>query len=406
MSLSQCFSMGLFTWGEYSKWAKNAYHLPVLSDDFLTGRNLSSAEMTELFSQTKTTLNLSPSLVPVAKWDGITYIACLEPPQSTSADYKLLLASPVLIEKIFNSLAPQTQNKVEPKASNAEFSAEDLFAATTVAAPSKTSHEFELSDEVAQAESETEKASEESNLEMLEGLDLTQLAIPPKILKNGNTDSNIDALTPEGLSDPSTATNLFQINKNEKALPVSSEPVMSARPVATTPTTSLNAQMPPAVKKSNLQELPIIVSTPNFLKDTADLYETLKQEIKESYQDVHLLLVNEQQTEAFVVTENLSINQTDTVALDKPSCFAVATTTQKPYHGYVVNSAISEKYFVDWNQAQIPDTITIVPMVNRGIVVALLAAVGGSKTYTSSCLSQVEEAVEQLHKAASKKKAA
>jgi hypothetical protein len=45
----------------------------------------------------------------------------------------------------------------------------------------------------------------------------------------------------------------------------------------------------------------------------------------------------------------------------------------KPYHGFIVQNEISDKFFEDWNESQIPDHLTVYPIVvNDQVIGALL----------------------------------
>jgi hypothetical protein len=64
------------------------------------------------------------------------------------------------------------------------------------------------------------------------------------------------------------------------------------------------------------------------------------------------------------------------INLNKASLFRIVDKTQKPYHGYVVDSEINHIFFKEWNEGKIPEHITLAPMMIGETIVGMLLAVG------------------------------
>ena len=83
-------------------------------------------------------------------------------------------------------------------------------------------------------------------------------------------------------------------------------------------------------------------------------------------------------------------------SLKIPSIFRVVSGTQKPYHGYVVTNDLNEAFFESWNHGQIPDHVTIVPLMDNDLVVGMLMGFGEKAAYNKSVLQFSENAAKEL----------
>lgn len=63
------------------------------------------------------------------------------------------------------------------------------------------------------------------------------------------------------------------------------------------------------------------------------------------------------------------------ITLGVPSPFRIVSRTQRPYHGYVVSGEVQERFFDEWNQSQIPDHVTICPILENNEICGVLLAV-------------------------------
>lgn len=64
------------------------------------------------------------------------------------------------------------------------------------------------------------------------------------------------------------------------------------------------------------------------------------------------------------------------IDLSKASPFRIVDKTQKPYHGYVVESEINNTFFKEWNEGILPEHITLAPMMIGEHIVGMLLAIG------------------------------
>lgn len=63
------------------------------------------------------------------------------------------------------------------------------------------------------------------------------------------------------------------------------------------------------------------------------------------------------------------------ISLGAPSPFRIASRTLKPYHGFLVQNEISEKFFEDWNSSQVPDHLTLHPILDGDQMIGILLGI-------------------------------
>jgi hypothetical protein len=83
-------------------------------------------------------------------------------------------------------------------------------------------------------------------------------------------------------------------------------------------------------------------------------------------------------------------------SLKIPSIFRIVSTTQKPYHGFVSLNDLNEAFFESWNHGQIPDHVTIVPLMDHDLVVGMLMGFGEKSCYNKNVLQFTENAAKDL----------
>ena len=90
----------------------------------------------------------------------------------------------------------------------------------------------------------------------------------------------------------------------------------------------------------------------------------------------------------FVATETPSAQ-----TLNEDSFLAIVHKTQKPYHGYVVKNVVTDKFFKEVNSGNIPENITLVPLLKGETLVGAFLGWGPKSTYTLAVLRDMEKAV-------------
>ncbi|MGZ3748956.1 MAG: hypothetical protein ACXWRE_15840, partial [Pseudobdellovibrionaceae bacterium] len=77
--------------------------------------------------------------------------------------------------------------------------------------------------------------------------------------------------------------------------------------------------------------------------------------------------------------------------LETPSIFRIVSSTQKPYHGFVILNDLNESFFESWNHGQIPDHVTIVPLFEGELVVGMLMGFGEKSSFNKTVLQFTEK---------------
>lgn len=97
-----------------------------------------------------------------------------------------------------------------------------------------------------------------------------------------------------------------------------------------------------------------------------------------TFQKVMILLKDDNGLRPWKWDDNFqcSTSSPSLLDLDKASPFRIVDKTQKPYHGYVVDSEINHVFFKEWNEGKLPEHITLAPMMIGETIVGMLLAVG------------------------------
>jgi hypothetical protein len=165
---------------DYFPWAMAHYKLPRLQARFFT----ETPPRKEMYAKWATHYSWSVECLPVAEWDGILVVACLQPPQDfpSTPQCVFVLAPQDSLEQCWNtwqSQAAKIPASAPTKAVAAESAMPEGFEAVTVIAPAKKSGDsFSFEDlgefpdaSDASASSEEGESSEESTGEEMGGLE-------------------------------------------------------------------------------------------------------------------------------------------------------------------------------------------------------------------------------------------
>ena len=142
----------------------------------------------------------------------------------------------------------------------------------------------------------------------------------------------------------------------------------------------------------------VLNSTPADQLDSwvQEIFKEMGQEYKKSM----ILLKSGDQIKPWKWDANFVHDSTLThgYPLHHASPFRIALRTQKPYHGYVIQNDLVTKFFSEWNGAQIPTHLTIVPIVIDDHVIGMLLGIGEKTAEAKTCLQMVEKLAGQISK--------
>lgn len=83
-------------------------------------------------------------------------------------------------------------------------------------------------------------------------------------------------------------------------------------------------------------------------------------------------------------------------SLGTPSPFRIVTRTEKPYHGYLINSPYLDTFFQAWNGGKYPEHLTIAPLQSGGNILGFVIAFGTAEANKKSALLSVEKLAQDL----------
>lgn len=372
----------------YLKSAMTHYELPMLQSRFFSETLLSQ----EMLAKWATHYPWSEECLPVAEWDNILIIACLQPPQDfpSQPSCSFVLASYENLEQTWNQMQTAKAKPSIPSAIPASIPSLgdipegiDLSAATAI--KSAPSDGFSFDDLAVDEEKEPEiEASVDSESESSEQKDSSEENHALEGLYDGPTVVRLEALPPkEIVPPPQQQIQETIVAKKEPAekplLPVSRSPGLAKPSV----NSSISANyLLEQVKKKNSTAL-------------NDKIKITLSQMKTHFEKSMILTVDNSESEvmAFAWDENFksSSESSAPVPLRTPSIFSIVASTQKPFHGYISLNEINEKFFEDWNQGQIPDHVTISPIIVNERLMGMLMGFGSKATYNKTSLSLAEK---------------
>ncbi|HEY8269901.1 MAG TPA: hypothetical protein VIG33_03370 [Pseudobdellovibrionaceae bacterium] len=390
-----CLRSKLIPVQDYLEWAKENYQLPVIFEKFF---EIHKPQL-EFYKKWQGRYNWSAECLPIAEWDGTLMVACLQIP----VDYKnsnptvFVLAS----HEILNSTWEIYQNPV--RTSDTDFIDMSALAATVIATPEQVDF-FNADGELALKDpSPAEKFSEELS-EELELADLSEM-------------SERDSGSPEGLFGEQripSETPIVAASENPKSEkgPRSVQPLMELKiePVGESAVgLEIDTESVTSISEKN-------VISPEMNPTTSYLLEKIRQEGKEQFDKD--LQANFQQLKTFFKKSMLLAvddkdcfikpifwdgdhfdsqeQQNSEFKLETPSIFKIVNGTQKPYHGFVIVNDLNESFFESWNHGQIPDHITIVPILNGEFIAGMLMGFGEKSCYNKTVLQFTEKVAKDV----------
>jgi hypothetical protein len=429
--LAYCLLENLIPSREYLEWAKETHQLPVLTDEFFIAHAASS----KFFQTYKSLHPWNSACLPVAEWDGVLLVACLEVPLDFPADRPaaFLLAAPALMAQtwhFYSQPAPQ-YGEIDPLENLLADPA--LAGVSGSAAPSKDL--FDANGDLILKEEELTNAGSNPSIDLEvveeqaggspEGLfaetvvDATMFtSVAPGLEAN-----TLTAAAPEGLvKGPRTVEALVPVENSDlhRSPPVAASAVnleedvidMNIAP-AQKPLAGMPLKIPPKAAPQTPMA-PVKTSTQSGIGSSFPLEkmrsknpEAFEANVKASFKKIKpyfkksmLLAVggNDQVIKPLIWDDNFKTQEArkSEFELQTPSFFRIVSTTQKPYHGFVVTNDFNDSFFEAWNQGQIPDHITLVPVMDGDHVIGMLLGIGEKASYNRQVLQFTETTSKDL----------
>lgn len=282
---------------DYFLWAREHYGLAHLNSEFFE-----RAADKSLWQKIKTAINWSAEMIPVLEWDGVIFIACIEPQPEISWSFpvQFVLANANDLKKYWNELHNDLHNELHIAAAPIHFDPpEGMGAINTVATP------------------------EENNPP--EGIEApVGLSVP------GDFKLNLNLTVPEGLNPPEGAiTSVIQIKQ-----------------------------------ASNIPD-GLNINPSVHAMDPQSNYVNFLYKAENDFQGGMILSVADEQLKAIAWNSKFKPINAKAEAfwsLNQPSAFRVAYRTKLPYLGHVVDTPINREFFNSWGMEHLPERILVQPV--------------------------------------------
>ena len=392
---------------QYLRWARETFELASLDMKFFQ----TIPAPREVYEKVKDVYAWGPELVPIGEWEEHLLIAGLQKPDDFPAELNpIFLLAPVsgLVEFWTKFNSESSENAEESSEPIESSGMPEGFSFDPTAAPQTNVTSLSFSgiklatahDTPAPAEANkpaapvAETKAEPTALSIGEetGLKITQTLSEIKPIPAAK------AAIPQQ-APPLTTSSYITVPLTPKTPP----PLPNAKPAEAIAEKTVYVEDSPASVLENT--VPEIKAQPQIIEEAgqAKIEEPRIREVfaecKKHYEKQIYIEFNDAKKTAVARYWPL-----DFVANETPSehslvedCFlAIVAKTQKPYHGYVVKNAMSDRFFKEVNSGVLPENITVVPLVKNDVVIGALMGWGSKSTYTLAVLRDLERSVNNL----------
>lgn len=384
---------------EYYQWAKDHYGLAMLSEKFFN-----NPPNQELWNQIESVTNWSPNMVPIRQWDGVIFIACVEPqtqiPWSFPVQF-LLAPRRELLNYWMNLHSSNTASATETKTSKPK---EHVHSAQPEESHTKTQKiDQQQVEEVPNGFPVFNSDDDQSP----EGLNLSENPASSEDVPVGfemdvsSSSSNNEEDLFSGLesvpSQQSSAPTMDELESTVKITTPQENPMQAFESAETppAPTESALDNQPEEVfesevdeSASDLEEATAILNTANVIQKQSPLIG----ELKTRYQNVVILKMQNEELMPLDWDSGLTVNR-QAIDIQQPSFLKVVFKSQKPYHGYLAENQFHQNLFKLWGLDKLPDHVTAVPIVNGNKITEVVVGIGDEGCAGFQMIHFVESAI-------------
>jgi hypothetical protein len=346
----------------FASWARKHYSLPILTDKFSDFK--SAQEISKRYG------NIWPDHVaPFYEWDGILYLACLEPVPAFNAPQKFQwVLAPLSLIKLLRGESEAHTDSGQPTLSvpsglNLEVAPPELdFGSISLEVGAQVT-EAVIPPPLEAPAGLNLTPPKEAVVSAPAGLDLAGLSI---------TDDDSPMLSPKtkivempvGMPSelPLDAPSGFQLTPpTPPPIPVAPVAVAAVTPPPIPNLTSVPLPAPdikPPVKPADA------ITNASLGGNHDQLANTIFAEMGQYYEKSMILLFQGESLQPWKwsVGWRVDNNRNKVVDLSSPSIFRIVTETMNSYHGNVVMNSINDSFFQTWNAGINPEHVTIVPI--------------------------------------------
>jgi hypothetical protein len=368
--LVHCLEEGHLSVPEYMEWASDHYGLAVLSAGYFQ----EALDMGSLAKHRADGL-WQPWCFPVEQWDGVTFVACVEPPEQMDAHVRYVLADPRAMKEVWGE--PMT-------------SVDALNMREEAPPPPPAPEVLDIPDGMKLNTTKPFVLNlDESQLLFNDHQDEAPLSAPEAPVAPSVPPPVFDENTP-----PPAPTLMFSENSEVSQVPIhpveepSSPSISVIRPV---PQNSPVRPKSGALAGGGKLNLPVDEDAA-----CASVFKTLNAKYNNTF------IVKCTETEAQLYKWDSGLNPSDdalrTISLSQPTFFRIVAKTLLPYHGYLIDSPVHRQFFSNLGLEEIPPCITAVPLKLNGSLWGILVAMGGKELQNLETLQETESVCAQLIK--------
>ncbi len=394
-----CLQTGRIPQDEYTAWARDYYGLPSLGPEFFA-----QGASTELWTAIQGVANWSAAMVPIAQWDNVVYIACVEPTDvkwsfpvqqvlASAKDLKQFWQTLVMTEERSFASIPPTPDKQTSEAEPPALLADEPSGLTLTAF--KAPPTPVLNDE------ETLAPDGFLNLSNATGDSVVAAPIPdplasapavtaadPLTISPDPLELAADALAPVEVApadviigdDTMNAPVGFDAPSN---LPLNKGPAGLSEPPTLT--------VVPKRKESGANEPSVGTTTSTVTRFHTQFLSSMATKFSGS------MIIEISKDNFLPIIWNESFRpQSDRAKkvwnLNPPSAFRIAFRTGQPYLGHVVETPANTDFFKEWGFKDLPKCILVQPVKNSsGQVTHLLLGLATDQAHPHQMLGESEK---------------
>lgn len=380
---------------EYLSWARQHMGYAILQRAFFQEQTPNPQLLEKL------SLPWSEELVPVGEWDGQLLVAGLEKPSELAEEN----APAIFVLASFEDLTQWWSRLQETPASESVEMPEGLFgeAQTLISNPP-----------AAKASSSGLDFSGLS-LGKTEGSAAAPVAAPAPVVQTKTetqpppvVETPLAALTSEASvkEDISNSDIVIESSLGEQSNPrISIEKTYEDVTMTKTVLTADEPKQPIAVKLNAsapiTKEKVVLSMLLNSNPDVLPAAEKAFSFMRIYFDKVMLLALSETGDGMLPLLWSEAFHGSPTpekIPLAGPSLFKIMQTSEKPYHGYVVENHINDSFFKTWNNGDTPAHVTLVPVFYKGRLVGGLLGLGPVQAYSLPVLRFSEKLAAEFTK--------
>jgi len=129
-------------------------------------------------------------------------------------------------------------------------------------------------------------------------------------------------------------------------------------------------------------------------------FDNAFDELHGNFKKCAVLAVNQSETEIKFIYGNQEVkaprNRNFIAPLKEPSIFSIVNRTLKPYHGYIVVNTINENFFDEILDGNLPEHVTMYPLILEDQLVGMLFGAGEKSCYNRNILQQFQTTSDHL----------